>query len=77
MKKYNKILVKNVYKKEKDKDMRTKTFLEENKQIKIYETSNGTIIEICNCEQLSYNFNYSNYEFDNVVAMYRNDTLLY
>ena len=63
--------------KEKDKNMRTKTFLEENKQIKIYETSNGTIIEICNFGQLSYNFNYSNHEFDNVVAMYKNDTLVY
>ena len=57
--------------------MRTKTFLEENKQIKIYETSNGTIIEVYNCGQLSYNFNYSNYELDNVVAMYKNNTLVY
>ena len=57
--------------------MRTKTFLEENKQIKIYETNNGTIIEIYNYGQLSYNFNYRNYEFDNVVAMYRNNTLVY
>ena len=57
--------------------MRTKTFLEENKQVKIYETNNGTIIEIYNYGRLSYNFNYSNYEFDNVVAMYRNNTLVY
>ena len=57
--------------------MRTKTFLEENKQIKIYETSNGTIIEMYNCGQWSYNFNYSNYQFDNVVAMYKNNTLVY
>lgn len=57
--------------------MRTKTFFEENKQIKICETSNGTIIELYNRGQLSYNFNYSNYEFDNVVAMYKNDTLVY
>ena len=57
--------------------MRTKTFLEENKQIKIYETTNGTIIEVYDCGQLSYNFNYSNYGFDNVVTMYRNNTLVY
>lgn len=57
--------------------MRTKTFLEENKQIKICETNNGTIIEIYNCGQLSYNFNYINHEFENVVAMYRNNTLVY
>ena len=57
--------------------MRTKTFLEENKQVKIYETANGTIIEVYNYGQLSYNFNYSNYEFDNVVAMYRDNTLVY
>ena len=57
--------------------MRIKTFLEEDKQVKICETDAGTIIELYNCGRLSYNFNYSNYEFDNVVAMYKNDMLVY
>lgn len=57
--------------------MRTKIFLEENKQIKICETNNGTIIELYNYGKLSYNFNYINYKFDNVVAMYKDDMLVY
>ena len=61
--------------------MRQKTFLENNKTIKLYLNDDDcVIIEIYSystgVELISVNFDYYNYDFDYVIELYKKDMLL-